>query len=175
MVGLERGHRVLVEYPRHYITEDQRDWDDWIPYATYVYNITTHRATGYTPFELLFGYKARVPSSLQEQPTPRSNYDYYVSELKGRMQTAHAVARDRLVERKVRSKRDYDKKTVQLTLKVGDKVLLFEESVRRGRSKKMGAKWIGPHAVLAVEGVSATIKRGREAIKVHTNRLKPFY
>jgi transposase InsO family protein len=62
--GLERGHRVLVEYLRHYVTEDQRDWNDWIPYATHVYNITTHLATGYAPFELLFGYAARVPSSL---------------------------------------------------------------------------------------------------------------
>jgi transposase InsO family protein len=105
---LERGHMVLVECLRNYVAEDQRDLDDWISYATYVYNITTYRATGYTPFELLFGYKAWVPSSLQERPTPRYIYDDYVSELKGRMQTAHAVARDRLVEGKVRSKRDYD-------------------------------------------------------------------
>ena len=82
-----------------------------------------------TPFELLFGYKAQVSSSLQERPMPHYNYDDYVGELKGRMQTAHAVARDRLVEGKLRSKRDYDKKTVQLTLKIGDKVLLFDESV----------------------------------------------
>ena len=75
------------------------------------------------------------------------------------MQTAYAVARDQLVEGKVRSKRDYDKKTVQLTLKIGDKVLLFDESVERGRSKKLGAKWIGPYTVLAVEGVNAIIKR----------------
>jgi transposase InsO family protein len=25
--SLERGHNVLVEYLRHYIAEDQRDWD----------------------------------------------------------------------------------------------------------------------------------------------------
>jgi len=173
--GLERGHRVLVEYLRHYVAEDQKDWDDWVPYATFVYNTTTHRATGYTPFELLFGHRARVPTSLHERPTPRYNYDDYVSELKSRMQTAHAVARDRLVEGKVRSKRDYDKGTVQLTLKVGDRVLLFDENVRRGRSKKLGAKWIGPYVVLAVEGVNATIKRGRDTVKVHINRLKPFY
>jgi len=91
----------------------------------FLYNTTTHRTTGYTPFELLFGYKARVPTSLQERQTPRYNYNY-VGELKGRMQAAHAVARDRLVEGKARSKRDYDKGTVQLALKVGDKVLLYD-------------------------------------------------
>ena len=76
------------------------EWDEWIPYATFVYNTTTHRATGYTPFELLFVYKARVPNSLQDRPTPQYNYDDYVSELKSRMQTAHAVARDRLGDKK---------------------------------------------------------------------------
>lgn len=172
--GLERGHRVLVEYLRHYVAEDQKDWDDWIPYATYVYNLTTHRATGYAPFELLFGYRARVPTSLQERPTPTYTYDDYVSELKGRMQAAHAIARDRLLDSKTRSKQDYDRRAVQIALKVGDRVL-YDESVRRGRSKKLCAKWIGPYVVLAVDGVNATIKRGKTAVKVHVNRLKPFY
>jgi hypothetical protein len=166
---------VLIEYLRHYITEDQRDCDDWIQFATHVYNVTAHRATGYTPFELLFGYRARVPSSLQEHPTPTYNNDDYVSELKGRMQAAHAIAREKLVESKIRSKRDYDRKTVQIAVKEGDKVLLFDESVRRGRSKKLSAQWIGPYTVLAVEGVNATIKRGRNSVRVHLNLLKPFY
>ena len=67
------------------------------------------------------------------------------------MQAAHAIARDRLVESKVRIKQDYDKTVVQIALKLGDKVLLFDESVRRGRSKKLCAKWIGPYVVLAVD------------------------
>jgi len=125
--------------------------------------------------ELPFGHRARVPSSLIEKPTPRYNYDDYVSELKDRMQTAHAIARDRLVESKTRSKQDYDRKTVQISLKAGDRVLLSDESVRRGRCKKLSAQWIGPYAVLAVDGINATIKRGRNVIKVHVNRLKPFY
>jgi hypothetical protein len=50
--SLERSHRVLKEYLRHYIREDQRNWDEWIPYGVCVYNTSTHVATGYTPFEL---------------------------------------------------------------------------------------------------------------------------
>jgi len=77
--GLERSHRVIIEYLWHYIAEDQRDWDEWVAYATHAYNTTTHKATGYSPFELLFGHKARIPSALQAQPIPRYNYDDYVS------------------------------------------------------------------------------------------------
>ena len=90
------------------------------------------------------------------------------------MQTAHAIARNRLIEIKTRSKIDYDRKIVHIAVKVRDKVLLFDESIRRGRSKKLSAQWLGPYTVLAVDGV-ATIKRGRNIIKVHVNRLKPFY
>jgi len=73
-----------------------------------------------------------------------------------------------------RSKLDYDTKALSIALLVGVKVL-FDESVQRGRSKKLSAKWVGPYVVLAVDGVNATIKRGRNTTKVHLNRLKPFF
>jgi len=85
-------------------------------------------ATGCSPFELLYGHKERIPTALQARPTPRYNYDDYVSELRGRLQSAHAVARENLLQSKARSKLDYDKKTVCIALSVGDKVLLFDDS-----------------------------------------------
>jgi hypothetical protein len=111
---------------------------------------------------------------LQTQPTPRYNYDDYISELRGRLQSAHAIARENLLQSKARSKLDYDQKAVRIALQVGDRVLIFDESVRRGRSRKLSAQWVGPYVVLAVDGVNATIKKGRSTIKVHINRLKPF-
>jgi hypothetical protein len=95
---------------------------------------------------------------LQAQPTPKYNYDNYVSELKGRLQSAHAIARENVLQGKAKSKVHFDKKTVQIALQVGDKVLLFYESVRRGRSRKLGAQWVGPYAATAVVGVNATKK-----------------
>ena len=47
--ALERTHRVLVEYLRCFILEDQSTWDRWLPYATFVFNTTPHTATGFTP------------------------------------------------------------------------------------------------------------------------------
>ena len=38
--ALERTHRVLVEYLRCFILEDQSNWDKWLPYATFVFNTT---------------------------------------------------------------------------------------------------------------------------------------
>ena len=36
------------------------------------------------------------------------------------MQAAHAIARERMIESKTRSKTDYDRKVVQIAVKVGN-------------------------------------------------------
>ena len=61
---IERSHRVLAEYLRHYVDEDQANWDQWVCFAAYAYNTTKHSATGFTPFELLFGRLSTLPSAI---------------------------------------------------------------------------------------------------------------
>jgi len=73
--GLERSHRVLAEYLRHYLRKNQTDWDEWTPYAVYVYNTIVHAATAYTPFELVYGFRSGVPSALWETPNVQYSYD----------------------------------------------------------------------------------------------------
>jgi len=63
------------------------------------------------------------------------------------MQTSHQQAYQNLIKSKNRSKGNYDEGTRTLKLHVGDKVLLFDETVRRGRSRKLSAQWIGPYNV----------------------------
>jgi transposase InsO family protein len=67
--SLERSHRVLAEYLRHYVCEDQTNWDERIPYAVYVYNTTVHTTTAYTPFKLVCGFRSEVPLALRETPS----------------------------------------------------------------------------------------------------------
>jgi len=62
--SIERSHRVLAEYLRH-VNEDQTNWVEWVPFANYVYNTIVHSATGFTPFELLFGRPSVLPSALK--------------------------------------------------------------------------------------------------------------
>jgi transposase InsO family protein len=66
--SIERSHRLLAEYLRHYVRGDQTDWDACVPFATYVYNTTQHSATGYTPFELMFGRPSTLPSAVKGPP-----------------------------------------------------------------------------------------------------------
>jgi len=98
---------VLAEYFKQYVNEDQTNWDEWVPFATYVYNTTVHSATGFTPFELQFGRQSTLPSALKKPPETQYNDDDYVSELRSRLQTVHHHAQRNLIASKGKSKEHY--------------------------------------------------------------------
>ena len=63
--SMARSHRVLAEYLKCYVNEDQTNCDKWVPFITYVYNTTVQSASGFTPFELLFGRPSTLTSTLK--------------------------------------------------------------------------------------------------------------
>jgi hypothetical protein len=174
--ALERTHSVLVEYLKYYILENQTDWDQWISYATFVFNTTQHTSTGFTPHELLFGRKPNIPGLPQKEPVEvRYNYDSFVQELQSRLQTCYQVAKTYLNAKKERSKEYYDRNR-NVPLFAVDEVLLHDERIRRGRSAKLSPPFICPYEILAVEDINVTLKLPRNTVlRVHCNRLKPFF
>jgi len=124
---------------------------------------------------LLFGCPSVLPSTLKKPPEPQYNYDDYVSELRSRLQTVHHHTHKILIASKSKSKENYGKTSGEMKLQVGDKVLLFDETVLQGRSHKLSAQWIGPYTITEIDKVNATITRGRKVTKVHVNCLNPFY
>ena len=115
--ALERTHRVLVEYLRCYILEDQSDRDKWLPYATFVFNSTPQTGTGFTPHELLFGREPNIPGILQKETTEiqyrydnyvkelQYTYDNYVKELQARLESIYEIARSNLQVKKEKKQR----------------------------------------------------------------------
>ena len=107
---------MLAEYLRHCVNEDQTNWDEWVPFATYVYNTTVHSATRFTPFELLFRCPSVLPFALKKPPEPQYNYDDYVSELRSLLQTVHHHAHKNLIASKSKSKENYDMTSGEMKL-----------------------------------------------------------
>jgi hypothetical protein len=175
--ALERTHRVLVEYLRCFILEDQSNWNKWLPYATFVFNTTPHTSTGFTPHELLFGRKPNIPGLLRRDPPDvQYVYDDCVKELQSRLQSSYQVARSNLAQHKERSKEYHDRNINIPLFTIGDKVLLHDEKVRRGRSTKLSSPWISPYSIVDIDDVNKTLKLPRNrTLKVHGNRLKPFF
>jgi hypothetical protein len=174
--ALGRTHRVLVAYLRCFILEDQSNWDKWLPYATFVFNTTPHTAIGFTPHELMFGRKPTIPGLLQKEP-PETQYAYdsYIKELQSRLESSYQAARVNLDSQKERSK-EYDRNINTPLFTIGDKVLLHDEKIRRGRSAKLSQPFIGPYEIIDVDDANITLKLPKNrTLKVHANRLKPFF
>jgi transposase InsO family protein len=66
---VERLNRTLAAMLRQYTSENQEDWDEWLPLCNLAYNGSRHSSTMYTPYFLMFGRDLRVPLELV-LPTP---------------------------------------------------------------------------------------------------------
>jgi len=147
----ERSHKSLIEYLRSYVAADLGDWDQWVNHATFVHNTTPHSATNYIPFQLLFGRLPNLPGVLQRQPPSAfCAYDTYVKELEAMLQSSYAMAHQNLEMSKTYNKQHYDQYVHVPNFKIGEQVLVRDESVRRGRSKKLEAPYVGPYEIVGI-------------------------
>jgi hypothetical protein len=173
----ERSHKSLIEYLRSYVAADLGDWNKWVKFAVFVHNTTPHSATSCMPFQLLFGRLPNLPGVLQRQPPSAFYaYDTYVKELESMLQSSYAMARRNLETSKVNNKRQYDQYVHVPKFEIGEQVLVKDESVRRGRSKKLEAAYVGPYLIVGIEGPNLILQTKRSKIlKIHANRAKLYF
>jgi len=170
--SLERSHRTLAEYLRHYVDKNLNTWDQLLPYAFFVYNSTTHSSTNFQPYELLYGRTLEIPIKLKCEPEPRYNYEDYFYDLKQKLQESHKIAKERLIQNKIKSKKGYDRKENSIIIHVKDLVLMRDKT----QKNKLSSLWIGPFEVIEIlENENIIIKRGRKNVTVHKNNIKKFY
>ncbi|GBP61033.1 Retrovirus-related Pol polyprotein from transposon 412 [Eumeta japonica] len=121
--ALERFHATLHEYLRMYQTRNLFNWDQMIPFAVICHNTSINQSTGYTPHELLFGYKPYQFYSL------KSKIDYttddYIRDLNEHLKLAREIAKYNARNMKEKAKIRYDEQIQNIShYKLGDKVML---------------------------------------------------
>lgn len=167
--GVERSHRTLNEYLRHYVTVSN-EWDTLILYFAYCYNITPSTTFDhkFSPFELLFGRQARRPEIIKTNTrSPVYNFDNYSVELRHKLQTTNKIARDLLIKTKMRNKKIYDQKLNDTRFKINDKVLTISQS------HKLQSVYDGPYTVTKLDKFNVTIRHDvtKKEKKLHQNRI----
>ena len=58
---VERFHRTLNSMLAKVVSEQQRDWDEHVPYVMMAYRATQHSSTGFTPNNLFLGRESKAP------------------------------------------------------------------------------------------------------------------
>jgi transposase InsO family protein len=173
--ALERSHATLADYLKHYINEEQTTWDEWIDFAMFSYNTTTHSSTKFTPHELMFGAEPTLPTALRKPPEFKYTYDNYVDELTLKLQKSRQMARENAIKSKERNKIYYDKRITSISFKKGDNVYLLNEQTKTGKSKKLTTRYQGPYLIVDASNVNCTLLINRKRVVVHKNRLKPAF
>ncbi|KAH9636145.1 hypothetical protein HF086_007097 [Spodoptera exigua] len=149
--ALENSHKSLGTYLRIQTDNHSGHWSKWIAYWCFAYNTSVHTETKFTPFELVFGKQANLPSNLTIHPEPIYNHESYPLELKYRLQLSQTEARENLIKSKMIRKIKYDKNCNPVVYKPNDKVLIKNEN-----RNKLTSIYSGPYIV--VREISPNVK-----------------
>lgn len=173
--SLERFHRPLKDFLKAFVNDSQSNWDKLCPMAQFVHNSTPSETTKFTPHMLMFGRECTMPSSVKSsvQKNVFTTYEDFVMRLANNLRQMHEIAARNLVKGKEKNKTIYDEKLNEVNFSISDEVFLQVESVRQGRSKKLGPQWSGPYKIIEKIGeTNYRIKKGRKEKIVHANKLK---
>lgn len=159
----------MGEYLKQYVSKE-KEWDEWLEFATFSYNTCVHEGTKYTPYELVFGKVARVPTNEPLHDLDRlATYDNYIIDLVKRLTNIRKLAYENLVVSKHKSKEYYDRKIKPTNFVEGDNVYL-QKGPKPG---KLGDHYDGPYQILEIfPNGNAKIQIKNKSKIVHPNRLR---
>ena len=130
----ERFNRTLIGMLGTLKEEKRNEWHKYVPHLVGVYNSTQHSSTGFSPFELMFGRKSRLPVDQYLGTTPvEAEFDDvsdYVLQLKERMEFVHTLAKQSLDHKHLVNKERYDENVKSEQLQPGDWVFVKNVGVK---------------------------------------------
>ena len=180
---VERFHRTLNSMLGKSVQQNQRDWDDRLPYIMAAFRASRHESTKFTPNMMVFGRENRAPADLvlgpvQGESEQFDSADDYVFELQSKLREAHQLARSHLRTAAERRKETYDTKVKRAVFDVGQWVWYLVPRKFVGRYPKWTRNYQGPYLVIKViSPADYLIQRNRRAVPivVHGDKLKPCY
>ena len=175
----ERMNSTLEDMLRHYVSPDQKDWDNFLSLAEFSMNRCYKSSIDCSPFQLVYGKNPRTPASallkdIQEQNPSATATITKMHENLERAQQCMLAAQSR-------DKAYADKKTRPHTFEVNQRVLLSTKNLRIARTnltRKLLPRFIGPFKVLKRVGNQAYELELPPTMKMHdvfhVSLLKPY-
>lgn len=140
----ERFNGSLVKIIRNYTESNQTDWDKHIKWALFIYNTTRNESTLFSPYNLLYGFEARTPLTVANQPVEEEILD------QAKLEEIRRTGLQNMTRAQDVQKRNHDAHRRQEDFKVFDLVMIKSFAPPRGDSRKLAFSWIGPAMVLKI-------------------------
>lgn len=164
---VERINALLEDYLRHFCTEEQDDWSQWLPIAEFSYNNTPSSSTKLSPFFSQQGFHPRFNYLVASSGIPAA--DAFVEHL----QNIHTSLVESLAAAKASQAKFYDKdRRKQAVYHPGDLVWLSRRHIKTKRpSSKLDVQRLGPFPVIRMVGSNAA----ELAVPKAYSRLHPVF
>ena len=168
---VERWNRTMMEMLRQFTATTQKDWCAYLDVVMFAYRTSQHFSTGFTPFHLIYGREARLPTHLllperlQEEP----EHCHFVEDLRKRLKEAFDLAFQNNENASQQQKKSHDRSLNPSNLKVGEKGYLQRPTPVVGLSPKLQTRFKGPYTLTLVLGSNGQLVAGGGG------RSKPFW
>ena len=129
---VEKFNATLIQMIAKSCTVSDRDWDTRLPYLLFAYRVSAQASTRESPFFLVYGRDARVPTEtvLSHVRNPYMvDIDDYKVDLLANLSLAWRLAAENIQAAQNRQKKYYDRSANEINLKVGDRVMVYMPSV----------------------------------------------
>ena len=153
---VERFNRTLKNMLCKLVEKKGKNWDTLLGPVLFAYRTTPHDSTGESPFFLMYGRDARLPTALDfympPSGCPTVETDY-ARELYKELKVARELASKNIKKAQSSQKTQYDNKSKNCTIVVGDLVMLKVEP-----RFKLDRNYKGPYRVTEVTATNGIVK-----------------
>ena len=145
----EVTNRTLGTLLRVLVKKNLKSWEDCIPIAEFAYNRTVHSTTGYSPFEIAYGFNPLTPLDLSSLPSnEQTNLDG--AAMAKFVRDLHEKVRLEIIKKNEHFARLANKGKKQLIFEPGDWVWVHmrKERFPMYMKSKLHPRGIGPFQVV---------------------------
>jgi hypothetical protein len=170
---VEVFNKTVKKFLQSFVDDTTLNWETFLPALAISYNTSYHSTIQTTPFELLFGEKARLPSFPNEDIQQIHYGETSAAERFNLLQRLRAKAHQSASEQGLKTKNSFDKNTMPHNFKIGDKVLISNDFYV-GKNPKLAPTYTGPGEIIDINDTNAKVKINNKIKILNVNKLKLF-
>ena len=152
----EVTNRTLGTLLRVLVKKNIKGWDELLCHAEFAFNRTPSKATGLSPFQVVYGYNPRTPLDLVPISNP-TKFSWEADKRAKEIQDLHAKVRERIEKSNEQAKSYANKKRREAHFQPGDLVWIHlrKERFPSKRKSKLMPRSDGPFEILERIGPNA--------------------
>ena len=177
---VERMNRTLIEMLSKAAHKDPKTWDLYLPYVLFAYRTSPHDSTQMTPFKLMYGREAILPTPELLLPPKERNETFlgtYVEEVTDKMSSIWKLAQQHISKAQAHQKASHDKKAKEPKFHIGDRVLLYSPRDKTGPLRKLALPNKGPYIITDISDTNVFVtpqgSSHAKTICVAWDRIRP--